>query len=36
MTVVMCLEGDDPDCIDPVIDGLASVEMSFSAIVEEP
>lgn len=31
-TVVIWLEGDDPDCVDRVIDGLANFEMTFKVI----
>ncbi len=31
-TVVIWLEGDDPDCVDRVIDGLANFEMQISAV----
>lgn len=31
-TVVAWLEGDDPDCVDRVIDGLAKLDMNFSVI----
>ena len=31
-TVVIWLEGDDPECVDRVIDGMATVEMSFNAV----
>jgi hypothetical protein len=31
-TVVIWLEGDDPDCVDRVIDGLASFEMTFNVM----
>ena len=31
-TIVIWLEGDDPECVDRVIDGMATVEMSFNAV----
>lgn len=31
-TIVIWLEGDDPECVDRVIDGMAKVEMNFKAI----
>ena len=31
-TVVIWLEGDDPDCVDRVIDGLAKFDMKFNVI----
>ena len=31
-TVVIWLEGDDPDCVDDVIDGMAKVEMNFRVV----
>ena len=31
-TVVIWLEGDDPDCVDRVIDGLAKFEMNFNVV----
>ena len=31
-TIVIWLEGDDPDCVDRVIDGLAKLDMNFSVI----
>lgn len=31
-TVVIWLEGDDPDCQDRIIDGLAKVEMNFRVV----
>lgn len=31
-TVVIWLEGDDPDCVDRVIDGLAKFEMNFEVV----
>ena len=33
-TVVVWLEGDDPECVDRVIDGLAKLEMNFQVIGE--
>lgn len=33
-TVVVWLEGDDPECVDRVIDGLAKLEMNFKVIGE--
>ena len=32
-TIVIWLEGDDPECVDRVIDGMATVEMSFHAVI---
>ena len=34
-TIVIWLEGDDPECVDRVIDGMATVEMSFNAVIPE-
>lgn len=34
-TVVIWLEGNDPDCVDRVLDGLANFEMQFTALYEE-
>ena len=34
-TIVIWLEGDDPECVDRVIDGMATVEMNFSAVIPE-
>ena len=31
-TIVIWLEGDDPECVDDVIDGMAKVEMSFRVV----
>ena len=31
-TIVVWLEGDDPECIDRVVDGMAKVEMNFRVI----
>ena len=31
-TIVIWLEGDDPECVDRVIDGMAKVEMNFKAV----
>ena len=31
-TVVIWLEGDDPDCVDRVLDGLAKFEMNFDVV----
>ncbi len=31
-TVVVWLDGDDPDCVDRVIDGLAKFDMSFQVV----
>jgi len=35
-TVVLYLEGDDPDCTDELIDGTLGVEMNYRLILEEP
>ena len=34
-TIVIWLEGDDPDCVDRVIDGMAKIDMNFRIIVPE-
>ena len=34
-TIVIWLEGDDPECVDRVIDGMAKVEMNFKAVIPE-
>ena len=34
-TIVIWLEGDDPECVDRVIDGMAKVEMNFKAIPKD-
>lgn len=34
-TIVIWLEGDDPECVDAVIDGMAKIDMKFHAIVPE-
>ena len=34
-TIVIWLEGDDPECVDAVIDGMAKVEMNFRVIIPE-
>ena len=34
-TIVIWLEGDDPDCVDRVIDGMAKIDMSFRIIIPE-
>ena len=34
-TIVIWLEGDDPDCVDRVIDGMAKIDMNFRIILPE-
>lgn len=34
-TIVIWLEGDDPECVDRVIDGMAKVSMEFNAVIPE-
>ena len=34
-TIVIWLEGDDPECVDRVIDGMAKVEMNFKAVPKD-
>ena len=34
-TIVIWLEGDDPECVDRVIDGMAKVAMEFNAVIPE-
>ena len=34
-TLVIWLEGDDPECVDDKINGMAKVEMNFSAVKPE-
>lgn len=34
-TIVIWLEGDDPDCVDRVIDGMAKIDMNFRIIMPD-
>ena len=34
-TLVIWLEGDDPDCVDRVIDGMAKIDMNFRIIIPD-